>query len=126
MYLVKLNYLYNGKIVPQILFQFFSTVARAKANATMEAMKDLKIKSATVYRVHPDGEMELITIRIYVPFLGVQARNWFTPEKFEEEPEEEIEEENPREPKSQWREDLKDNVIKRLAELGTIATQLAK
>lgn len=124
MYLVKLNYLYNGKIVPQILFQFFSTVSRAKANAAMEAMKDLKIKSATVYRVHPDGEMELITIRIYAPFLGVQARNWFTPEKFTETPEEK--EEKPREPKSQWREDLKDNVIKRLAELGTIATQLAK
>lgn len=115
MYLVKLNYLYNGKICPQILFQFFSTVARAKANATMEAMKDLKIKSATVYRVHPDGEMELITIRIYVPFLGVQARNWFTPEKFEEEPDEEIEE-------NSSRAEMKANILKEISKLGAIAS----
>ena len=115
MYLVKLNYLYNGKIVPQILFQFFSTVSRAKANATMEAMKDLKIKSATIYRVYPDGEMELITIRIYAAFLGTQPRNWFTPEKFEEEPEEETKEETAH-------EELKANILKEISKLGAIAS----
>ena len=126
MYLFKLNRVIGGKIVTRTCFEFFSTLSRAKANATMESYKDLSVKSASIFFMHADGEMELVACRIYVPFLGVKARNWFTPKKFIEVPEERIER-KPREPeRNQWREGLKDNVIKRLAELGMIATQLAK
>lgn len=126
MYLFKLNRVIGGKIVSRTCFEFFSTLSRAKANATMESYKDLSVKSASIFFMRADREMELVACRIYVPFLGVKARsNWFTPEKFIEVPEEKIEG-KPTEHKSQWREDLKDNVIKRLAELGTIATQLVK
>lgn len=115
MYLFKLNRLINGQIVPRVVFDFYSTLSRAKANATIEAYKDLSVKSASIFYMHTTGEMELVACRIYVPFLGVKARNWFSPEKFIEVPEK---------PEEELDKIMKDNLLREFAKLGAMAAQM--
>lgn len=115
MYLFKLNRIINGQLVSRVVFEFYSTLSRAKANATIEAYKDLSVKSASVFYMHTSGEMELVACRIYVPFFGVKARNWFCPEKFIE---------IPGKPEEELNKIVKDDLLREFAKLGAMAAQI--